>query len=131
MNLLLDTHIFLWSLLEPEKLADPVVRALGEAGSDIWLSSISVWEIAILAEKGRILLNAPVATWMDAALKRCPVREAPVDHRVALESRSVNLPHQDPADRFIAATAVARNLVLVTADEKLLKDPGWQVLPNR
>lgn len=130
MNLLLDTHIFLWSLLDPEKLSNRVARALIAPGNGLWLSSISLWEIAILAEKGRVQLNSPVKTWVDTALKACPVREAPVDHSIALASRLINLPHQGPADRFIAATAAVRNLILVTADGKLLKDPSWQVLPN-
>ncbi len=130
MRLLLDTHIFLWSLLEPERLVRRVAAELEAVDNELWLSSISVWEILVLAEKGRILLDLDPPVWIRTALKKIPIRELPVDHEVAIHSRLVDLPHGDPADRFLAATARVRDLTLVTADRRLIGAPGFEVLPN-
>jgi PIN domain nuclease of toxin-antitoxin system len=68
---------------------------------------------------------------MRRVLETIPFRQAPLTHEVAIQSRLVNLPHQDPADRFLAATALVYDLMLVTADERLLNSPSISTLPNR
>ena len=60
-------------------------------------------------------------------LREQPFRQAPLNHEVAIQSRLVTLPHEDPADRFLAATAAVFELTLVTADEKLLRGAGYRV----
>ena len=121
MKLLLDTHVFLWSLLEPERLPENVTKELEDRDNEIWLSPISTWETIVLAEKGRIeLIGDTPEAWLRKAFERAPIREAVLGHEIAIQSRSLDLPQQDPADRFIAATALVYNLVLVTADERLL-----------
>jgi len=131
VNLLLDTHIFLWSMLEPDRLTAAVHAALTAPDNTLWLSPISVWEVLVLAEKGRIEFDSPAGGWVRTALKHCPLREAPVTHEIALTSRTIQLPHNDPADRFLAATATVRNLTLVTADQRLIDAPDLTVLANR
>ena len=64
MKLLLDTHILLWGLLEPERLNRRVAAELQNPQNEIWLSPISAWEIMILAEKGRIVLEPDPASWV-------------------------------------------------------------------
>lgn len=134
-KLLLDTHIFLWSILEPEKLAGPVVRELMNPSNEIWLSPISIWETAILAEKGRLTLDDEPVSWIQKALEVLPFKEAALNHAIALQSRTIGLPHQDPADRFIAATALVYGLTLVTADKHLIQSShshshSYAILPN-
>lgn len=131
MKLLLDTHIWLWSLLEPERLVPQVRAALQSPGNELWLSPISIWEALILVERGRLAVNADAITWVEDMVRALPRREAAVTHEVAIESRRVNLPHQDPADRFLAATAAVYQLTLVTADERLLHSKGFAVMANR
>lgn len=131
MKLLLDTHIWLWSLLEPERLAPEVRAALVDPDNEIWLSPITVWEVLILAEKGRLTLNLPADEWLVTALDAAPVHEARLTFEVALESQRVDLPHRDPADRFLAASAKVFGLTLVTADERLLGLQGVALHPNR
>ncbi len=131
MKLLLDTHIWLWALLEPERLSTTVRSALDSADNELWLSPISVWEATILAERGRIAVNAPAAEWVREMVRAVPRREAPLTHDIAIASRDVSLTHQDPADRFLAATAVVLGLTLVTADERLLACDDYDCLPNR
>ncbi len=133
MKLLLDTHIWLWSHVQPERLAGRVAAALQEKGNELWLSPISVWEFLLLAERGRIRVrrDQTPAEWVDRALAAAPVHEAPITREVAVRSRSVRLDHEDPADRFLAATAEIYDLTLVTADERLLRGRGFRRLANR
>ncbi len=131
MNLLLDTHILLWSLLEPENLSDNVADELENTDNNLWLSPISIWEILILTEKGRIVLNSDPIAWVRHVLSSLPIKEAPLNHEVAIQSRLLQFPHNDPADRFIAATALVYDLSLVTADARLLSCDQYSVLPNK
>ena len=131
MRLLLDTHIWLWSLLEPAKLSERVASELESAENELWLSPISIWELLIVVEKGRVVLDRPAATWVAEVLEAVSFQEAPLTGEVAILSRSIDLPHQDPADRFIAATAAVYGLTLVTSDDQILSSKMVSLLPNR
>ena len=133
MNLLLDTHIWVWSHSEPERLTKRVAAALRETANDLWLSPISVWEFLLLVERGRLKTKGDLdaADWVEAALSRVPLREAALTRDVVLRSRLVRVDHEDPADRFLAATAEVYELTLVTADERLLRGKGFRTLANR
>ena len=122
MKLLLDTHIFIWSLKDPDKLSDSITTALGDELNELWLSPISVWEMLLLAERGRARLKTNhLERWICRALASLPIKEAPLTHEVAIQSREIKLPHQDPADRFIMATAIIYDLKLMTVDGKLIE----------
>lgn len=131
MKLLLDTHIWLWSLLDPERLTPKVRDALKSPDNELWLSPISVWEALMLVDRGRLSVTGDATQWVEDMVRALPRREAPLTYQVAVESRRVPLPHQDPADRFLAATAVVYELTLVTADERLLQSPSITILANR
>ncbi|MBI2895923.1 MAG: type II toxin-antitoxin system VapC family toxin [Deltaproteobacteria bacterium] len=131
MRLLLDTHIWLWSHLEPERLARRVASALVAPGNEIWVSPISIWELLLLVEKGRVVVDGDPLEWIEAAWLRAPTYEAAINREVAQRSRSVRVPYQDPADRFLAATAEVFDLTLVTGDERLLRGKGYRTLANR
>jgi len=133
VKLLLDTHIWLWSHAEPERLIQRVADALADGGNQLWLSPISIWEFLLLAERGRVQITSGLAAseWVEAALSRAPMHDAPISREIAIRSRSLWLPHEDPADRFLAATAAVYELTLVTADDRLLGGRGFQTLANR
>lgn len=131
MKLLLDTHIWLWALLEPERLAGGVRAALQAPENELWLSPISVWEAMILAERGHLSVTSGAQGWVRQMVDAIPRREAPLTHDIALMSRTLSLPHHDPADRFLAATARVLELTLVTADERLLASTEYAVMANR
>jgi len=128
---LLDTHIWLWALLDPARLSRAVRALLASPTETVRLSPISVWEAVMLAERGRIALEPDPRSWLDRALAAAPVAEAPLTFEVAMASRSIALEHRDPADRFIAASALVFGLTLVTADARLLDCPDIEVMPNR
>ena len=131
MRLLLDTHIWLWSLLEPERLARRVATQLTAPANELWLSPISTWEAMLLVRAGRVDSPDDPRRTVERLLAAVPAREAPLTHEVVVESVFIELPHRDPADRFLAATAKVFDLTLVTADDRLLGSKGFAVLPNR
>ncbi len=130
MRLLLDTHIWIWSVLDPTKLGHRVGEALRDESSELWLSPISLWELAVLSERGRIDLDGGLWTWIDAARSSAPIREAPLTGEIVRALERIELPNRDPADRFLAATAAALDLRLVTSDAKLLSGRGYRVFSN-
>lgn len=130
MRLLLDTPIFVWALAHPDSLKRDIAHALENQANELWLSPITVWETAILAERGRIALDRPYRQWISQALSKVPFIEAPLNHQVALKSREVMLPHRDPADRFLVATALTYDLVFITADRTIIDSKAVAILPN-
>ena len=130
VKLLLDTHIWVWSVLERRRLAPRVARALEDEANEVWLSPVATWEMLLLAERGRLAYDGTPAELVAEALRVTPAREAPLTHAVALESRRLKLKHDDPADRFLAATAKVYDLTLVTADAHLLRSREFATLAN-
>ena len=131
MKLLLDTHIWLWSLLEPARLSTKVAAALTNPAHERWLSPLSIWEALLLIERKRLEVDRPGGAWVREALERAPIVEAPITREVAFASRSLKTRHRDPVDRFLAATAVVFELTLITADASLLAMKDVDLLPNR
>lgn len=129
MRLLLDTHIWLWSNLDPDRLSLRVRHELTVEANEIWLSPISIWEALVLHAKGRVHLHRDPRQWMIEAAS--DIREAPLTHEIALAAHQLAFPHRDPADRFLAATAEVLGLTLVTADERLLGLGQIATLANR
>ena len=86
MKLLLDTHIWLWSALEPSRLSRRVRAALEDARNECWLSPSAYWEALVLARKRRLALQPTPERWVRRALAELPIREAPISHDVAIQS---------------------------------------------
>lgn len=122
--IILDTHAFVWFLSNPELLSNKALAAVEnsiEAGS-CCVSSISVWEIALLVQRQRIVLDIALETWIGKAEDLGIFSFIPVNNKIAL--RSVSLPepfHKDPADRIIVATAIDAGASIITKDEKILE----------
>ncbi|MGO9125041.1 MAG: type II toxin-antitoxin system VapC family toxin [Terriglobales bacterium] len=128
MNLLLDTHIWIWSKLDPQRIGKDAAHELSNHDNDLWLSPVSVWEALALMQKGRIRVRDPLA-WVERAADQ--LREAPLTQEIVRTAFVLPLAHSDPADRFLAATAKVLKLTLVTADKKLLALGEIATLPNR
>jgi PIN domain nuclease of toxin-antitoxin system len=127
VKLLLDTHIWLWYLLGDDRLSSQLHVAIADSTNELWLSPISVWETVILTEKRRIFLEPDVNEWIRLASKTLETREALLNNDIVVLSREIKLPHQDPADRFIAATAIFYELTLATVDSNFV---GFSWLPD-
>ena len=129
MKLLLDTHIWLWSLAQVSQLSRRVQQELRNPQNELWLSPVSTWEALLLNAKGRIRLQGNVREWVAEATKH--LREAPLTHEIVVAAQELPLSHTDPADRFLAATAEVLELTLVTADQRLLGLGKIATLANR
>jgi len=124
-RLLLDTHIALWLDSGDNRLrasTRALIDGCWQNGGAILLSAITVWEIALLVDTGRIDLDIPVAAWIERFLD-CPGIEAvPLGHQAASRSYQLHhLEHRDPADRLLIATAIELACPLVTYDERIVR----------
>ena len=128
MRLLLDTHIWLWSLSEPRRIGRRVLVQLKDQDNELWLSPMSTYEALTLFYKGRFEIEEDLSEWLARA--SAGTREAPLTHEIALVARQLQM-HQDPADRILAATAEVLDLTLVTADQRLLGLGTIRTMANR
>jgi PIN domain nuclease of toxin-antitoxin system len=129
LKLLLDTHIWIWSVAEPKQLSRRVQHELEDRDNELWLSPVSTWEVLLLHAKGRIKVRGNAREWVARATAF--MREAPLTHEIVAAAQELPLLHQDPADRFLAATAAVLGLTLVTADHRLLGLGTIATLANR
>ncbi|MFV2054968.1 MAG: type II toxin-antitoxin system VapC family toxin [Thiohalomonadales bacterium] len=119
----LDTHALIWWVNGDNKLSSAAKKAISKIqknASVILVSSITVWEIALLVKKRRLTLTMDVSAWIATTAAIDSVRYVAIDNAIAIES--VNLPgnfHKDPADRMITAMARHHNVPLLTADERI------------
>lgn len=122
--LLLDTHVWLWFALgNADRLGEDARRKIEDAAyqGKLAVSAITLWEIAMLEEKGRITLGAPCEKWVSNALKLPGLRLIGLEPEIAIAS--TRLPgkfHPDPADRILAATTRAYDATLATVDERII-----------
>lgn len=131
MRLLLDTHIWLWSALQPHRISRRVAKELSHLENELWLSPISIWELTFLHRKGRTKTPQDIPSWVARSMEELRLTEAPLTIEVALAVSSLDFPHGDPADHFLAATAKVFDLTLVTSDANLINLDGIRVLSNR
>lgn len=121
--ILLDTHALIWWVSEPSRVAEKARRLIDravEARTPIGVSSISVWEIAMLVSRDRLQFTMSADLWISHVEALPFLTFLPVDNRIAVRSVSLSdFPNRDPADRIIAATAIGVDATLVTADARL------------
>jgi len=124
-RLLLDTHIALWLDSGDDRLrasTRALIDGCWQNGGAILLSAITVWEIALLVDTGRIDLDVPVAAWIERFLDRPGIEAVPLGHQAASRSYQLHhLEHRDPADRLLIATAIELACPLVTYDERIVR----------
>ncbi|MBS2024512.1 MAG: type II toxin-antitoxin system VapC family toxin [Deltaproteobacteria bacterium] len=122
--MVLDTHALLWWALDPDKLSRKAKTALTRMEDERgWVSSISFWELAIKVERGQLELGVSVDELARRVARSKAVEIVPVDTDLWLASVALEWEHRDPADRVIAATALQRNVPLLTKDQ-ILHDWG-------
>lgn len=130
MKYLLDTHIWLWGSMQPDRLSSRVAKIVADFQNELWLSPISVWELTILCRKGRFRVDPDITTWVSQTFADLRLTEAPLTIDVALAIPSISFSHADPADQFLAASAKVFDLTLITADDHLLGLRDIRVLAN-
>jgi PIN domain nuclease of toxin-antitoxin system len=126
MRYLLDTHAFLW-LAEDDPRLDANVRALfSDASNEIFLSAASVWEMAIKASLGKLILATPLARLVAGGVERgIQLLGVSCDHAYQVEKLPFH--HRDPFDRLLVAQASHGGMQLVSRDPKLDAYPAIRV----
>jgi PIN domain nuclease of toxin-antitoxin system len=126
MPIVLDTHAWVWWATEDRRLSRKAGEAIHRAvhGDGVWLSAISIWEVAKKVEKKQLVLDRPLRQWMDQSLGLSGLLLAELTPTVLIESCELPQPfHGDPADQIIVASARQYGATLVTRDRKLRQYP--------
>lgn len=124
--ILLDTHVLIWWLDQSPKLSKKAKKIIDKEikTGTILLSTITTWELSLLTRKGKIKLSKDIESWIGELEKLPFIQFVSLDNKIVLESN--NLPgdfHEDPADRFIVATARQLGAALVTSDLRIREYP--------
>lgn len=123
-SFLLDTHEWLWLQNgDAAKLKAAAVRQFTELQrrGELFVSAVSIWEIAIAVSKERLYLGSSVEDWVQQGLADDGLQLLPLTPRILIEStRLADYPHGDPGDRMLIATAREQDLTLITRDDKIL-----------
>ena len=121
MNILLDTHVLLWWFLDSSRLNDETRARLADPDVEIFVSSVSAWEIAIKLALGKLDLPGPLAQYLPERIRRAGLTELPIAIKHAIGAESLPMHHTDPFDRLLIAQAQSESLAIVTADPLFAK----------
>lgn len=121
MKLLLDTHVWLWWQMAPERIERRVQSQIADADSAVFFSTVSTWELAIKIAAGKLQLPRPMASMVPEALAADGMQTLPLHNHHCFELARLPMHHRDPFDRMLIAQARQENLTLVTADEMLAR----------
>jgi PIN domain nuclease of toxin-antitoxin system len=122
MTIVLDTHAWIWWVAADARLSRRALATirLSQTQETLWLSLVSVWEVAKKVEKGQLAFDRPLDDWLEAALAAPGLQVAELTRRILVDSCRLPQPfHGDPADQMIVATARSRNAALVTRDDRI------------
>lgn len=119
MNLLLDTHTFIWWVDEPEKLSSNALQALEDENNHLFLSLVSIWEMQIKIQLGKMKVNLPLKDLVESQEQANGLEILAItrEHIFALDSLPFH--HKDPFDRLLLAQAIIENISIVTEDQKV------------
>ena len=116
MKLLLDTHIFLWFILNNDRLSELLRASIESETNEVFLSSVSVWEIAIKYQLNRLPLPKPPAVYIPEQRALNRIQSLPLDEASAAYLQQLPPHHSDPFDRMLICQALTHDLILVSAD---------------
>ena len=116
MNVLLDTHAFLWWIADDVRLSQAARDAISDPDNEILVSAASAWEIAIKVGIGRLTLPAPAKRFVPRQVQRNGFVALPIQLEHALAVEDLPKHHKDPFDRMLVAQARAEKLTLITDD---------------
>ena len=124
--ILLDTHVWIWFISNPELLSEKAGKAIDASVKEnaVFISSISAWEMALLVARKRLELTLDVADWVAKSGMLSFIQFVPVDNAIAIKSVRLHEPfHHDPADRIIIASAMFLGAPLITKDHRIRRYP--------
>jgi len=122
-KILLDTHVWIWSMIGSSMLKKTFKSTFEKAlkSQGVLISTMSIWEVGMLVEKKRIEIEMDVLDWVEQALDIPGINLVSITPRIAIHSTRLEKIYGDPVDRLLIATSLEKNAVLVTCDKKILK----------
>ena len=123
MRLLLDTSAFLWIITDAPELSPPARDLFVDPANDVYLSSVSAWEIAVKYALGRLPLPGPPERFVPSQRKEHGIESLPLDEEAALHLARLPLLHKDPFDRMLVCQAMVHGLVILTSDKLVYQYP--------
>lgn len=119
--IVLDTHVLIWWLLDAKKLSKRALESIEKAEKEkqLFISTITVWELAMLVKKGRLQLSGETRDLVEQIAKIPSLKILDISSQIALESVLLDYPHPDPADRIIIASAKFLGMPLISKDRKI------------
>jgi PIN domain nuclease of toxin-antitoxin system len=118
MNLLLDTHTFIWTFREPNKLSSAAVDAISDANNTSFISVVTIWEMQIKTALGKMDLGDTLRNIViEQIANGFNILDFNLDHALAVESLPVNPKHKDPFDRLLISQAMVEDMTIITIDE--------------
>jgi PIN domain nuclease of toxin-antitoxin system len=123
LKLLLDTCTFIWLCADPAHLSDPARKALSEAGAELLLSDVSVLEVCLKWQTGKLQLPAPPRSWLEEQVRIWRAARTPIARSAIYRSTELPDLHRDPFDRLLVATAIEESATVVTPDEWIRRYP--------
>lgn len=123
MRLLLDTHVFLWLNNEYEKLSSSVVTAFQDENNQVFLSLVSIWEIQIKQQLGKLELKTNLTNLLRLHCEDDSIQLLPIQLPHILGLQELPTYHKDPFDRLLISQARIENLTLVSSDHYFSRYP--------
>lgn len=123
MNILLDTHVFIWSKSNDPRISATAWSILRDPGNQLFLSAASAVEMAIKHVIGKLSITVPLPLFIDEGMRNAQISELPLSISHAVRLSSLPLLHRDPFDRLLIATALDEGLTLLTDDSEIRKYP--------
>lgn len=116
MNILLDTCAFLWLSAEPDRLSGPARAVLDDPSNTLLLSDVTVWEIVLKHQTGKLPLPEPPRTWVPRQTTFFDLQRQPLDLESLFRSGELPAIHRDPFDRLLCAQAIVHDCTVLTPD---------------
>jgi PIN domain nuclease of toxin-antitoxin system len=127
LNLLLDTHLLLWTAFRGGKLSLAATTHLDDERNELWFSTVSIWEVAIKSARGGVDFDVDPMT-LQSTLVSAGYRELPLKSAHTYKLSGLPSIHKDPFDRILIAQALVEGLTLLTSDKKVARYPGSIIL---
>ena len=121
MNILIDTHIFLWYITADNRLKEEYIAFISDPDNDVYLSVASVWECVIKSQIGKLILPDKPSFYIPEKRKLHQILSLEIDEDVFVYLEELSAIHKDPFDRIIISQALQHNMKLITEDNKIKK----------
>ncbi len=126
--LILDTHIWFWWVINDPKLPSNIAQAIEADGQSVAIASISIYELVLLIQKGRIVIDLPLEEWLYEATVTTGIKILETNPIIARQAALLPFHHGDPLDRIIIATALIHDARVASVDTQF---PAYEVLQGR